>query len=80
MKKYMAIIGVSGGFDKEMRKRMNSPVWHMDTKRPKVPYLQLKIKVVETERRFENNDSIWTKTINLFGFQIVLTRRSKKRK
>jgi len=81
MKRYMGVglCGETESFEKKLREELNSNIWYLENRRPELPYVRLKIKIVEREKRYQKGSSTWMKTINLFGFEIVLKRRSKER-
>ncbi len=51
MVRYVSIIGDSE-FETLVKQRFEGPVWCLDKKPPEVPYIKLKIKIIEKEDHY----------------------------
>ncbi len=52
MIRYLSIIKNNRKFDTIVNYELDSPVWCLYEKIPKTPYIKLKIKIVEKEKRY----------------------------
>jgi hypothetical protein len=77
MIRYMAI--TEDQFKKAVADNLDDTIWFMRKKPPNVPFIKLKVSIVEQEERFPKSAIEKTKEITILGFTVSIRKLSQKR-
>ena len=75
--KYLAVLAEQP--ELSLKDILNKAVWVLQDDKPDTPYVKLRIRVIERERRYRNAEKDVTRTFKVFGLTFSVKWKSRKR-